>query len=71
MARLFPPAAIFLALLTAAPAAASQLVDRNASNVSLAVNDKGRGAPHLQRRGEDETCPRLGCGQRDRVDGRA
>ena len=41
MARLFPPAAIFLALLTAAPAAASQLVDRNASNVSLAVNDKG------------------------------
>jgi hypothetical protein len=41
MARLFLPAAIVVALLTAAPVSASQLVDRNASNVKLAVNSKG------------------------------
>jgi hypothetical protein len=41
MARLFLPAAIVVALLTAAPVSASQLVDRNASNVKLAVKDKG------------------------------
>jgi hypothetical protein len=41
MARLFPPAAVFVALLAAAPASASQLVDRNASHVTLAANDKG------------------------------
>jgi hypothetical protein len=42
MSRLFLPAACAaLALLAAAPVSASQLIDRNASNVKLAVNDKG------------------------------
>jgi hypothetical protein len=42
MSRLFVPAACaVLALLAPAPVSASQLIDRNASNVKLAVNDKG------------------------------
>lgn len=42
MSRLFLPAACAaLALVVAAPVSASQLIDRNTSNVKLAVNDKG------------------------------
>jgi hypothetical protein len=41
MRRLFLAAALIAAALTAAPAYPSQLIDRNATNVKLAVNAKG------------------------------
>jgi len=64
-ARFFSPAAILVALFMAAPAAGSQLVDRNASHVSLATNDKGEAL--LSYRAEGKTKHVLTWGAVDAV----
>ena len=58
------PCALAGALALVAPASASQLIARNASNIELAVNAKGTAMVTYSVRGKVTPPPRLGRGQR-------